>query len=675
MKIGNLLQILFGSICLPFAHAALEINVEEVIVSYGTDVRVSWSGSLNTAGVSWVVASGNSVPGGINPAGGTILGYLSSGSTITLSQVGMLSPGAIAFGSGSLSHANLFSGAPFGLDGAGRIGVPAGYVSGSSLEGEITFSNHNLGTLGIDKDSGPVIWTLPGGDTITLRFSEPPPPPPPSPLQVISPPAGWNSVFIEDMSNDGSKVVGRLLRSADFTYQTFLWSEEDGYTLLNGLPGNNADNVAGISGDGNVVLGWTPSNIDTNEILSWTYRAGSTTAVPWIGGTEYNRSSVLSTDGSVLAGLCDTDLTPATFANRPATWTWNGSSYIGRSLPNVWPAVTQFQNLGWTESVSGNGRYVFGKHAVSSFPATYNSYRFDRVNGTIDNLNFPTNLNIAQSNQDGSRALLYRDRAYVYLWEPGGELEQLSNRPAEGLTGYSYRAIGMSENADRILAYEDKFFFGNLSSTQLVIWDENRERRNFLKTVEAQGIDLTGWTINELDAISSDGTIIAGEALIDGTRVGFLLTLPEGPLSSDPVDALLTGPDGFFDPDDGPEITGFDVDGDGDGVPNIVEIALANLSDETVVPCDPSQSSNSPTTTVEIDAPETPAISLTIIRRHNIPGLNVRMAVSTDIDGDWSSDGVTETATLIDGTWEQVTFSAPTGGEKQFARLLVDYVN
>ena len=668
------LSFLCVSFLLTNSHAALEIEIQEVNVSFGTDVRISWSGSLNTAGIDWAVASGTSVPGGVNPAGSTMLGYLSGGSTITLSQPGMLSPGAIAFGTGSLTNSNLFSGSPFGLDGAGRIGVPSGYALGSALEGSIRFSNQNLNTLGIDPNSSPAIWTLPSGDTITLRVSEPPPPPPPSPLKTITAPAGWDSVFIEDMSDDGTRLVGRLLRSSDFTYQCFLWSEENGFTLLDGLPGTNADSVAGISGDGNVVLGWTPSDGDVNEDRSWVYRSGTTTAVPWIGGTEYNLATALSPDGSLLVGNCDVNLAPTTFANRPATWTWNGSNYIGSSLPNARPAVTEFQNLGWLETMSGDGRYVFGKHAVSSFPATYNSYRFDLVDGSIDNLNFPTNLNIVQSNQDGSLALLYRDRSYVYLWEPGTGLEQLSNRPAEGLTGYSYRAIGMSENADRILAYEDTFFFGSLTSSQLVFWDENRERRNFIETVEAQGIDLTGWNINELDAISPDGTIMAGDALVDGARVGFLLTLPEGPLDSDPIDMLLTGPTGFFNPDDGPEITGFDADPDNDGIPNIVEIALANLSGETVIPCDPTVASNRPATTVEVDDPETPSINLTVIRRHNIPGLNVRMAVSTDIDGDWSTEGVTETTTLINETWEQVTFTAPTGGNKQFARLLVDYV-
>ena len=92
------LSFLCVSFLLTNSHAALEIEIQEVNVSFGTDVRISWSGSLNTAGIDWAVASGTSVPGGVNPAGSTMLGYLSGGSTITLSQPGMLSPGAIAFG-------------------------------------------------------------------------------------------------------------------------------------------------------------------------------------------------------------------------------------------------------------------------------------------------------------------------------------------------------------------------------------------------------------------------------------------------------------------------------------------------------------------------------------------------------------------------------------------------
>ena len=95
----------------------------------------------------------------------------------------------------------------------------------------------------------------------------------------------------------------------------------------------------------------------------------------------------------------------------------------------------------------------------------------------------------------------------------------------------------------------------------------------------------------------SMGTLWQGRPRLPVSRVGFLLTLPEGDLPSTRVKGLLVGPDGFFDPDAGEEVTGLSADG----------------------------------------------------------------------------EGVTETVTMVDGIWEEVTFTAPTGSARQIARLVVEF--
>lgn len=144
-------------------HAGLIITANE----NGNDVEFTWSGSLDTTGVSYVGFGITSLPGEVRPATGWFLGYSPAGSTIDLTFP-TLTPTPQPFGTSTSAFASSFSGDPFGLDELGRIGLPAGYSSGSALSGSISLTNTNFIDLGITAGSAPLTWTLPSSDTITL---------------------------------------------------------------------------------------------------------------------------------------------------------------------------------------------------------------------------------------------------------------------------------------------------------------------------------------------------------------------------------------------------------------------------------------------------------------------------------------------------------------------------
>lgn len=144
-------------------HAGLIITATE----NGNDVEFTWSGSLDTTGVSFAGFGITSLPGEIRPSTGWFLGYSPAGSTIDLTFP-ILTPTPQPFGTSTSAFASSFSGDPFGLDELGRIGLPAGYSSGSALSGSISFTNTNFDDLGITAGSAPIIWALPSTDTITL---------------------------------------------------------------------------------------------------------------------------------------------------------------------------------------------------------------------------------------------------------------------------------------------------------------------------------------------------------------------------------------------------------------------------------------------------------------------------------------------------------------------------
>lgn len=119
-------------------------------------------------GVTIAAPGINSLPGQIRPSTGWFLGYATTSSSIDLTATDVLTPGSVPFGTATSVTASSFSGDPFGLDAAGRFGVPAAYTSGSPISGSLIFSNQDFVDLGLTAGSGPYTWTLPSSDTISL---------------------------------------------------------------------------------------------------------------------------------------------------------------------------------------------------------------------------------------------------------------------------------------------------------------------------------------------------------------------------------------------------------------------------------------------------------------------------------------------------------------------------
>ncbi len=156
------------------SHAALSIVAEEA----GGNVTFTWTGNLNTAGVSFAATNIQSATGKIAPFIGGFLGYDPSRSTIDISDTNTLNPSSNPFGTVDVGtvDASSFTGSPFGLDASGRIGVPAGYTSGSDLNGTLTFTGHSFASLGLTPSPIPFTWTFANTDTVKMTVAAVPEP-------------------------------------------------------------------------------------------------------------------------------------------------------------------------------------------------------------------------------------------------------------------------------------------------------------------------------------------------------------------------------------------------------------------------------------------------------------------------------------------------------------------
>lgn len=156
-------------------HAA----VTAYIYQNGTDVKVTGSGSINMTGLS---SSSN-----FSPTPGIIPNdrYLMSTSTGLAETVGLYGPmtGPVStFGTLNTNiGASSSSGTTFGVS-ATRVLLTSGYVSGSPINFDMTFSGQTL--AGMTLIAGDYTYTLPN-DSVTIKVGVAPPA---TPVPVIS---GW----------------------------------------------------------------------------------------------------------------------------------------------------------------------------------------------------------------------------------------------------------------------------------------------------------------------------------------------------------------------------------------------------------------------------------------------------------------------------------------------------
>jgi hypothetical protein len=179
------------------AQAAYVVN----IVQSGTDVVATGSGSINTSGL--VIDSIGGGSHAITPVGGYL--WLGAAAPQITLYGGVAGP--MSFGPGFANAFSSSSGSSVWIWGSGggrAIGVPVGYVSGSSLGiSTSTWANSTIASLGATP--GTYVWSWGAGvdaDTFTLRIEGGP---------AVPEPATWAMMIA------GFGLVGGVMRRTKVT--------------------------------------------------------------------------------------------------------------------------------------------------------------------------------------------------------------------------------------------------------------------------------------------------------------------------------------------------------------------------------------------------------------------------------------------------------------------------
>jgi probable HAF family extracellular repeat protein len=169
--------------------------------------------------------------------------------------------------------------------------------SGAAVEAEPVF--HTLFSdqiIGISGDGKTAI-----GGYGALRWS------PPSARELLDDDA-FPLGFAVGSSHDASAVAGFVLQLVGERYQTeaFRWNEADGYQLLGPVPGFDESQSQDISSDGSVVVGLLSTPENSNRAFSWSgSELNLLELLPNAGGPDaspYSTAEAVSADGSVIVG-------------------------------------------------------------------------------------------------------------------------------------------------------------------------------------------------------------------------------------------------------------------------------------------------------------------------------------------------------------------------------------
>lgn len=311
-------------------------------------------------------------------------------------------------------------------------------------------------------------------------------------LTLLSPLPGRTDSAVQAVSADGSTVVGW---SDGPTARATLWT-------LSGVP---VDLGAGetsygraVSADGSVVVGERPGGAYRWTAADGAQSVGGLAGANQVTGTSADGSVIVGTRGSVAvrwtAALGTVEIVPPSMSTTSAATgvSADGSVVIG---------VDGGQPFRWTQTTGAVG--------LGMLPGATPT--------TADGLSADGSTVVGSAIVVGGDFTATR----AFRWSDSGGMIDLGLLPGFG----SARALSVSGNGSvvvgRVLTESDRAAF---------IWSAETGMLNLHTYLQYVGVNLTGWTMTQAEAVSADGSTVAGTGLFNGEMRGFVVSgLPNIP--------------------------------------------------------------------------------------------------------------------------------------------------
>jgi len=359
------------------------------------------------------------------------------------------------------------------------------------------------------------------------------------------------------VSANGSVVVG-FSKSGTKT-QAFRWTRSSGLTLLGDFPGGAENSQTyGLSSDGSVLVG-TGCAQTKYLAFSWTESSGMVELPGWGANAPFIAYGA-SANGQVVVGVAFSDaLSQGLEAFRQVNGTTVGLGGLAGSASSL------------ATDVSADGSVVVGRNKSGS-NYMWEAFIWTEANGMTGLGSLPGELesNATAVSADGTTVVgstaMYAVNSKGFYWTAAdGMLPLLSTDPniADGA------ANDVSGDGSIIVG---QIRLPNKSPSGAFIWTKEVGMRNLVDVLAEQGVNLSGWTLNEALGVSDDGlTIVGGGTNPFGAQEAWIAEIsPLGPACGE-VD---------FDNDGiGDEC---DEDDDGDGVMDTADLCPLTRLEEFV---------------------------------------------------------------------------------------------
>lgn len=333
------------------------------------------------------------------------------------------------------------------------------------------------------------------------------------------------------------------------------------------LPGDHSHTYAeDISGDGSIIVGRGHRNDDSEAAVLWINGVGPTLLAPGLG---YSHASALNVDGSVIVGYADIPgsgfrwtaeggMQPLGSLNSAALGVnADGSVLVGKLTffnPQEehafrWTIADGFTDLGvlpggsaaWATGVSGDGGVVVGWAHAPTEPV---AFRWTSAEGMVSLGTLPGGINSvgAAVSEDGSvivgQAHTGGASTHIFRWTEATGMEDLGT-----LAGWPY-AVAEDVSADGSVIVGYVYMPGG-GNRRAVLWMRELGIVDLNTFLPSLGINLTGWVLAEGAGTSDDGLTLTGAGGRDGHIEAWVATLPACPADFN-RDFLVNSQD-FFD--------------------------------------------------------------------------------------------------------------------------------
>lgn len=308
-------------------------------------------------------------------------------------------------------------------------------------------------------------------------------------------PAGAVTARIWALSADGGTAVGQFHLAG--ATRPFVWTRAGGVQELSLLPGDTNGSALGVSADGLTIVGASRATGGLAQAVRW--KSSQAEPLGFLPGGAISLAHATSADGSVVVG-------------------WSGQPPNEHAFR--WTAGAGMEDLGTIASASVAMAVSHDGSVVTGYTEDYTGFaRALRWSQSEDWA--ITDLGVLPGWAYSSASGINGDGTVVvgssdmngFRWTQETGLQQLPIGPFTGVTANGISADGTTiVGSGRVAA----------GHYRAVTWKAMSEPAELHAALATEGVNLSGWVLQDAETASADGSVIAGLGTFNGVSAPFI---------------------------------------------------------------------------------------------------------------------------------------------------------